>query len=144
MPKRVAELVREGISRIGLKDPKIVVLGLSFRGDIGDPRLSPTYELVRELLSMNFRDIVVHDPFIKEDTTLSSLGIPLINDLEQAISIASVVVISTDHNLYKMSVSELFSMGDDIRLIVDGRDILEVSDVPTGRSYVGIGRPWRP
>ncbi|MEM1521014.1 MAG: UDP binding domain-containing protein, partial [Candidatus Korarchaeum sp.] len=143
MPGKVAELVREGISRMGLSDPKIAVLGLSFRGDIGDPRLSPTYELIRELLSMNFRNIVVHDPFIERDATLSSLGIPLIKDLEQVISGASVVVISTDHSLYKMSVSELLSMSNEVKLIVDGRDILEIDDIPDGVSYVGIGRPWR-
>ncbi|MEM3446822.1 MAG: nucleotide sugar dehydrogenase [Candidatus Korarchaeum sp.] len=143
MPGKVAELVREGISRMGLSDPKIAVLGLSFRGDIGDPRLSPTYELIRELLSTNFRNIVVHDPFIERDATLSSLGIPLIKDLEQVISGASVVVISTDHSLYRMSVSELLSMSNEVKLIVDGRDILEIDDIPDGVSYVGIGRPWR-
>lgn len=143
MPERVAELVREGVSRMGLRDPKIAVLGLSFRGDIGDPRLSPTYELIRNLLSMGFGDIVVHDPFIEEDATLSSLGIPLIKELEQAISMANVIVVSTDHSLYRMSVSELLSIGGRIKLIVDGRDILELDDVPDGISYVGIGRPWR-
>lgn len=143
MPRAVAELVREGVSRMGLRDPRIAVLGLSFRGDVGDSRLSPTYELVRELLSMGFRDIVVHDPLAEDDGTLSSLGIPLLRDLERAIAEANVVVISTDHSMYRMSVSELLSMGGRIKLVVDGRDVLEVDDVPTGRAYVGVGRPWR-
>lgn len=144
MPRRVAELVREGISRMGLRDPKVAVLGLSFRGDIGDPRLSPTYELVKELLSMGLRNIKVHDPFIEEDEKLSSMGVTLTKNLEQAISGAGVVVIATDHSVYRMSVSELLSMGEDVKVIVDGRDVLEVDEVPTGRAYVGIGRPWRP
>jgi nucleotide sugar dehydrogenase len=142
MPKEVAELVREGISRLGLKNPKIAILGLSFRGDIGDPRLSPTYELVKELLSMGFEDLVVQDPFISEDEKLSSMGVRLVNDMEESLG-ADVVVISTDHSIYKMSVSELFSMSEKIRLIVDGRDLMEVDRIPAGRAYVGVGRPWR-
>ena len=142
MPKEVAELVREGVSRLGLRDPKIAVLGLSFRGDIGDPRLSPTYELVKELLSMGFRDLVVQDPFIREDERLSSMGVRLVNDIEEILG-ASVIVISTDHSVYRMSVSELFSMSEEIKLIVDGRDLMEVDYIPTGRAYVGVGRPWK-
>lgn len=143
MPGRVASLVREGVEKLNIKDPRIAILGLSFRGDIGDSRLSPTYELIKHLLSMGFRDLVVHDPYIESDEQLSSAGIELTNDLIGAISKANVVLIATDHSAYKMRVSDIFSMSEGLRLVVDGRDVLEVDEVPMGRAYVGVGRPWK-
>lgn len=143
MPERIAELVREGASKLDLNNPRVAILGLSFRGDIGDPRLSPTYDLVKSLISMGFSDIIVHDPLIEKDELLSSNGILLTKDLEEALSRASIAVISTDHSAYKMKVSELFSISEELRLVVDGRDILDIDEVPQGRIYVGVGRPWR-
>ncbi len=142
MPAEVADLVREGVERLNLSDPRITILGLAFRGDVPDTRLSPTYDLVREIVSMGFRDLVVHDPLIKEDDMLSGMGISLVNDLSEALSGAEVAVISTDHSAYRMRSSELFSLSKDLRLVIDGRHVIDVDSLPPGSLYVGVGRPW--
>ncbi len=142
MPEEVSRLVREGMERLGMTNPKLVVLGLAFRGDVPDSRLSPTYDLVRHLLSMGVREIVVHDPLIKEDPKLDELGIPLTDNLIEALRGAEVAVISTDHSMYRMRSSELFQLSGGLRLIVDGRHVIEVDSVPAGALYIGVGRPW--
>lgn len=144
MPSKIADLVEEGIEKLRISDPKLVILGLAFRGDVPDSRLSPTYDLVKELLSRGISNITVHDPLIKEDEMLKDLGIPLIDDLENALRGAEVLVVSTDHSAYKMKASELFSIGNDLRLIVDGRHVIEVDSLPLGALYVGVGKPWIP
>ena len=142
MPRRIAELVREGVRRLGLIDPRITILGLAFRGDVPDPRLSPTYDLVEILMEMGFPRLVIHDPFIKRDERIESLGASLTTDLVEALSGADIVVISTDHSLYKMTSDELFDLAPTALLVVDGRHMISLGSVPDGRLYVGVGRPW--
>lgn len=142
MPLKIVDLVEEGMDKLKIRDPKLVILGLAFRGDVPDPRLSPTYDLVKELLSRGISSIAVHDPLIKEDEKLRDLGIPLTDDLERALREAEVLVVSTDHSIYKRKASEIFSMGGKLRLVVDGRHVIEVDSLPPGALYVGVGRPW--
>ncbi len=142
MPKRVVELMREGSKKLGLDDPVITILGLAFRGDIADSRLSPTYDLVRILSEGQMKVKVVHDPMIKHDEELSSLGVTLTNDLREALEGANIAVISTDHSAYRMTLTELLEIGRDLSLVVDGRHVIEVDSIPEGKAYVGIGRPW--
>jgi len=143
MPAEVSRLVKEGMERLGISNPNIVILGLAFRGDVPDSRLSPTYDLVEHLLSMEVGGIVVHDPMIRKDYELERMGIPLTDDLIKALREADILVIATDHSLYRMKSSELFRMSDRLRLIVDGRHVIEVDSLPPNALYVGIGRPWQ-
>ena len=143
MPAEVSLLVREGMERLGISDPNLVVLGLAFRGDVPDSRLSPTYDLVNHLLSMGIKRIVVHDPIVRKDDRLEEMGIPLVNDMIEALRGADIAVISTDHSVYRMKSSELFQMSDRLRLVVDGRHMIEVDSMPPKALYVGVGRPWR-
>ncbi len=139
MPRRVAELVEQGMERLGLKY-EVSILGLAFRGDVADSRLSPTYDLIKELQDRGISVKVVHDPLIAEDPLLEELGVGLTKELEKALK-APAVVISTDHSQYRMKASEFFGMGEFI-LLVDGRHVIEVDEVPRGKAYVGVGRPW--
>ncbi len=139
MPKKVAELAEQGMEKLGLKY-EVSILGLAFRGDVPDSRLSPTYDLIRELQERGISVKVVHDPLIKEDLKLKEMGVSLTNDVKEALKVPAVII-STDHSHYKMKASEIFSMGE-FTLLVDGRHVIEVDEVPKGRAYVGVGRPW--
>ncbi len=142
MPKRVVELVKEGSKKLGINNPIVTILGLAFRGDVADSRLSPTYDLVRMLSDAQMKVKAVHDPILRYDERLSSLGITLTNNLKEALEGANVAVISTDHSTYKMSLTELLEVGRDLSLVVDGRHVIEVDSIPEGKAYVGLGRPW--
>ncbi len=142
MPRIVAGLVKEGSERMGIGDPVVSILGLAFRGDVADPRLSPTYDLIKTLLNAQIKVKSVHDPSIRYDEILSSLGVNLTEDLREALEGANIAVISTDHSIYKMPLTELLEMGPSLSLVVDGRHMIEVDSVPEGKAYVGIGRPW--
>jgi len=137
MPGKVALLVKKAAEVMKLSYPKVGVLGLAFRGDIDDPRLSPTYDLVLELMRLGYRSIVVHDPFIKGDEVLKDLKVELTSDLEYVLAWADIIVISTDHSVYKkINFSDLCAKR---RIaLVDGRDIVENR---AGCLYIGVGRP---
>ncbi len=127
MPKKC---VKESISLLkqNRKVPKgkqIAVLGLGFRGEVTDKRLSPTYSVVDEFLKFGC-SVSVHDPYIKEDDELPK-EIHLSNNLSSVINNADLIFISTDHKKYsKLSKSD-FKNAKKPLLIYDGRNILQKS-----------------
>jgi len=145
MPKEVVRLIVEGTDKLGLNKEmvKVALLGLAFRGDVPDSRLSPTYEIVKELLREGYDAITVHDPLIDNDKKLREIGAKLTNDLEEAVREADVVVIVTDHSAYKkLSVSKFRKLAGKPIVLVDGRDILKIEACFGDSLYVGVGRPW--
>jgi len=146
MPAEVAKLALELLEELG-KDPsnsKVTILGLAFRGDINDSRLSPTYGIISSLKE-EVRELVVHDPFIGHDPELERLGVKLINDLRLALKGSDLVIVVTDHSNYKgMKVSEIKELsGRDAVGVIDTRGVLSGWEAKLkGVRYVGIGRPW--
>jgi len=63
---RVAQLVRDALRNMGkiVAASKIVLLGASYREDVGDTRYSGSEIIVRKLTEMG-ADIMVHDPYVK-------------------------------------------------------------------------------
>jgi nucleotide sugar dehydrogenase len=102
---------------------KITVLGLGFRGEVTDSRLSPTYTVVDEFLKKKFK-VVVHDPFIKSDENLPK-NVELTDDLKKATKDASLIFISTDHTVYKTLTNKSFTNAKKPLVIFDGRNILQ-------------------
>jgi nucleotide sugar dehydrogenase len=124
MPKKCVKdaitLLRN--NKLKLKGSKIAVLGLGFRGEVTDTRLSPTYTVVKELLKQGFK-VAVHDPFIEKDPTLPK-NVTLTNDLDDATKDASLIFISSDHKMYSSLSDNSFKNAKKPLLIFDGRNIL--------------------
>lgn len=108
--------------KITPKGIKIAVLGLGFRGEVTDSRLSPTYTVVREFLKKGCK-VAVHDPYIKKDDLLPP-AVLLTADLNSVVEKASLVFISSDHKLYSKLNSKSFAKTRKPLLIFDGRNIL--------------------
>lgn len=104
------------------KNIKITVLGLGFRGDVTDSRLSPTYDVVKQFLKQKF-EVTVHDPYILEDKKLPK-NVLLTNNLDLAILNSDLIFISTDHKVYSKFTSSSFNSAKKPLLIYDGRNIL--------------------
>ena len=109
-------------NHIKLKGKKIAILGLGFRGEVVDSRLSPTYAVVKEFLKVGCK-VSVHDPYIKEDENLPS-NVLLSRNLEKIIKNASLIFISTDHKAYSKLNKTSFLKANKPLLIFDGRNIL--------------------
>ncbi len=101
---------------------KIAILGLGFRGDVTDSRLSPTYDVVKEFLKQKY-EVVVHDPFILKDKKLPK-NVFLTNNLNSALLDADLIFISTDHKKYSKLNTASFNSAKKPLLIFDGRNIL--------------------
>jgi UDP-N-acetyl-D-mannosaminuronic acid dehydrogenase len=81
----------EGIKRrLGdLRERKVAVLGLAFKGDTDDARDSLSHKLIR-LLERELADVAVHDPVVATPTT----------GFDDAVAGADVVVVATNHSAY--------------------------------------------
>ena len=102
---------------------KIAILGLGFRGEVTDKRLSPTYNVVKEFLKNNFQ-IFVHDPYIFSDDELPS-NVKLSKDLSDVTKDADMIFISTDHKQYSKLTDASFKNSKQPIIIFDGRNILD-------------------
>jgi UDP-N-acetyl-D-mannosaminuronic acid dehydrogenase len=81
----------EGVKRrLGdLRERKVAVLGLAFKGDTDDDRDSLSHKLIR-LLERELADVEVHDPVVATPTAT----------FEDAVAGADVVVVATNHSAY--------------------------------------------
>tara|TARA_B100000886_G_scaffold334711_1_gene290651 strand:- start:4290 stop:5780 length:1491 start_codon:yes stop_codon:yes gene_type:complete len=81
-----------------IKNKRISLLGVSYRGDVGDTRYTPVYYLLEHIKSETTH-IKLHDPYIsfweEQNTKID-------NDINEVISASSdLIIISTGHSEYK-------------------------------------------
>lgn len=141
MPKKCVEESIRLLSKnkIKPKNAKIAVLGLGFRGEVTDTRLSPTYDVVDEFLK-NECTVMVHDPYIFEDNQLPQ-SVSLTKNISDATKNADLIFISSDHKSYSKLISKSFSPGKKQILFFDGRNILNPNSFPKDFLYtIGIGK----
>jgi UDP-N-acetyl-D-glucosamine dehydrogenase len=76
-----------------VKDTKILILGVSYKGGVGDTRESPSIKIIRLLRELG-GDVRYHDPHVPELAEASLANSP---DLGQALAEADLAVIVTAH-----------------------------------------------
>jgi UDP-N-acetyl-D-mannosaminuronic acid dehydrogenase len=96
MPQYVANKVKAISDQHQITNPKIAVLGLSFKANIDDMRESPSVEVIHHLKELNL-EFTAFDPHIKEQKIPQQTL-----KLEEALENADVVLILTEHDEFKI------------------------------------------
>ena len=109
MPDFVCENVKKIISK-----GKIAIFGVSYKGNTGDDRESPAYEIIAKLKQDGF-DIAIHDPHIKNDDFVS---------FDEATKDADLILILCDHNEFKYLNYNLISKNMKEAVIFDTKNII--------------------
>lgn len=133
MPKHTIDRVIKGFKEInkGISGSKITVLGLAYKKDSDDDRISPSNEIIKLLKNMD-ADLTIYDPYIKEKSN--------VRDLDSALNNAECVVITTDHSEFE-KINADYLNDKQIKLVVDGRNCLNKKEIKkVGIIYKGIGR----
>ena len=132
MPHYTVGKVVEGLNEIdkSVKDTKITVLGVAYKGGVDDMRESPAFEIIDELKKLG-ADLEVFDPYIPDKST--------VDNLDEALD-ADCIVIATDHPEFKvLRPDELKEKG--VKVVVDGKNCLDKKGlISLGVIYKGIGR----
>ncbi|MHA1631591.1 MAG: nucleotide sugar dehydrogenase [Candidatus Freyarchaeota archaeon] len=136
MPGYVIEKVVRGLNEIGqsVKNTVITVLGVAYKGGVGDHRNSPALRIIDELRRMG-GELKIFDPYIPEMSNC--------HDLNSALEGSVCVVLVTDHPEFKeIKLEYLKEKG--IKVLVDGRNIYDKEKAKKiGLIYKGIGRGER-
>jgi nucleotide sugar dehydrogenase len=97
MPRYAFEFLQRQYSG-SLAGVKLLLLGVSYRGDVGDTRFSPVEPFYRRLISAG-AVVSAHDPYI---SCWSETGLIPFTGLDEALDAdPGVVVISAGHSLYR-------------------------------------------
>jgi nucleotide sugar dehydrogenase len=97
MPRYAFEFLQRRYSG-SLTGARLLLLGVSYRGDVGDTRFSPVESFYRRLVSAE-AVVSVHDPYINH---WSETGLVPFTDLDEALKInPNIVIISAGHSLYR-------------------------------------------
>jgi UDP-N-acetyl-D-glucosamine dehydrogenase len=135
MPEYVIQVLVDALNdcRKSLKGSSILILGLAYKKDVGDPRESPSFRLM-ELIAHKGAAVDYYDPYVPE--------VPMMREYPQFAGRRSVqwspenlaaydaVLIATDH-----SSVDYAALGRAARLIVDTRNIMAGVPTPPGRVY---------
>lgn len=135
---RVVALAEQELGE--LKDKKVLMLGLSFKPDSDDMRDSPALEIALRLSNAGAK-VTVHDP-----VSLSALGdkhpeLTREQDLSASAKDKELVILGTEWSDYKAIEPNAF--GDLVanKLIIDGRNVLDVSSwQAAGWRLIALGR----
>jgi len=126
MPEYVVGKLQEALNDCGraVKGAKVLVLGLAYKKDIDDPRESPAFEVIHELLKLG-ADVSYHDPFVPVAPKMRSWpNLPAMTSrplTPEVLSSADVALLITDHSIVDYDL-----VLKNAPLIVDTRGIYRV------------------
>lgn len=126
---RVADSTLREVRGKGLKNSKVTILGLAFRGDIADTRNSPSYEVIELLLKKGVGAITAYDPYVSEDLSLGDKKIRLAHSTSEAARDAELLIIMTEHSAFKDSLTagEVLKTAAAHAILIDARNILPIN-----------------
>jgi len=102
MPRYVIEKLLRALNERGkaAKGARVLVVGLAYKKDIDDPRESPAFEIIEELLELGAQ-VSYHDPHIPHSPRMRAWpDLPALSSLpldEATLAAHDAVVIVTDH-----------------------------------------------
>ena len=139
MPLHVFELLVDALNECerAVKGSKVVVLGFSYKENVGDARESPVEVFVEELRKKGACVCIV-DPYI-EDGYLDRYG-KVENDVYKALEGADAMVLMTAHREFREIDLRRVKEGMRTAVIIDGRRMFNRDDaIGVGFVYRGVG-----
>ncbi|MDP6114777.1 MAG: nucleotide sugar dehydrogenase [Planctomycetota bacterium] len=117
MPEYVFQKISIGLNqhRKCINGSKVLVLGVSYKRDVGDIRESPALD-VMELLRRAGADLAYHDPYV-EKLAIGALNLRSTSLEDDTVGNADCVVLMTDHTCFDLS-----SIAARASLIIDTRN----------------------
>lgn len=139
MPYHVADILERELRRCGkeISSSKITVLGLAYKKNIHDIRLSPTFTIINILKSKN-ANFVVCDPLIEKDANVPITLTPLSDSFKNS----DAMIMVADHDIFHTIDLEKVKQEMRTPIIIDGRNFFNEKKVSSlGFSYKSIGKP---
>lgn len=135
MPLHVVDLIEEYES---LENKSVLILGVSYREDVGDTRFSPT-EILYNALRQKKATVYVHDTYVTNWEELPDAS--FVDDFTGF----DILVFATRHQQYlSFSAEDLLRISENTVLVVDANNILNDDKIQLlqrhQRRVIGIGK----
>lgn len=134
MPRHMVTLTRAGLERARkrMEGARVALLGWAFVANSDDARNTPS-EVYCDIMREEGAEIIVHDPYIKDEW--------IEKDLRKVIHNADVIAIFTGHSEYRSLDPDSLPVNRPLPVIIDGRNIVDPDRfINAGWVYKGIGR----
>ena len=120
---------------------RIAVLGIAFKNNTGDCRLTPTKYVVA-LLEESGCQLSIHDPWVQNEEAIEVTTVPLTADIESAVEGADALVVLAGHRqFHQIPLARLAELTAAKCVFLDGRNSFDPAAVrAAGFVYKGIGR----
>jgi UDP-N-acetyl-D-mannosaminuronic acid dehydrogenase len=124
-----------------IETSRIAVLGIAFKNNTGDCRLTPTKYVVA-LLEESGCHLSIHDPWVHGEEAVTVTNIPLTADIESAVEDADALVVLAGHReFHQIPLARLADLTATGCVFLDGRNSFDPAAVrAAGFVYKGIGR----
>jgi UDP-N-acetyl-D-mannosaminuronic acid dehydrogenase len=137
MSSHVVQMVQDALknSSKSISQSKIAILGVAYKSDTDDSRLSPAAPVISSLLDLG-ADVKVYDPWCQESFKAHKLL-----SLRETLQGADCLVTITNHTEFlKLNLQEIKSLMNEKPSIVDGRRIINPDEArKEGFLYYGLG-----
>ena len=119
MPAFTVSKLRGILSDSKVKDPKVAVLGLTFKANIGDVRESPSVTVCNILTEEDIR-YAAYDPWVKEDLVKGQT-----QSLEEAVRDSDVILFLVNHDKFKSCEPEKLGKIMRNKIVLDTKNGIE-------------------
>lgn len=146
MPGYCADQIVEHLKSVdgGIANAKVAVMGLAFKTNSGDVRLTPVIPFLKELRDAGVENLVIHDPMVLTHEA-DELGETLEPSMDAALKDADCVAFLVGHDQFaNVSAQTLGTLTNPGCMVFDGRLYLDRDVIKElaeqGLKYKGVGR----
>ncbi len=125
-------------SKVSADDARVLLLGWSYKAEVGDPRETPAGPLAESLISMGI-NVKVFDPYL--EVTQFPENIQAISSIDEADGFDIVVLVTAHYDCVNLDWKKLINR---MRkpMVYDGRRVLDIEKLEEiGWTVHAVGRP---
>lgn len=133
MSKHVAEMTIKALNSVSkvIKGSKVLIMGLTYKENVADPRETPAKEIIKELRQYGV-EILGYDPQL--DNIEEEFKIEAVLDFEKAPKVDCIIV-AVAHNAFReIKLDKIRSIMNDKPILVDIRGLFSRSEA-TGKGF---------
>ena len=138
MPEHMIELLEKELKKVNKKidSSKITVLGLCYKKNIPDIRLSPTFPLLEKLTTKNAETIIC-------DPVYEGIKSPInLTPITEAFKNSDAIILMTDHDDFKKIDFIKIKNQMKSHIVIDGRNLFKNKKLEElGFVYKVVGKP---
>lgn len=137
MPYHVVNIVTNALKIQGKRSTEstILILGVTYKADISDVRLSPAKEIISQLVKLGYK-VLVFDPNTEE-----TFGGQAVTNVWEAMASSDVLIIITDHREFReLDLKQIKKSMKNHPIIVDTKRIFPRKEAEGyGIEYLSVG-----